>query len=152
MRLAPPKSAALAIAVGAFSADPAAAACNEPDYVPFSGDVKIACAIDWSEAGENDTALFAPLGGDRWVGWIHSGSYNVRALDMMATTNSCNGLALVSRVDDFLYRVFIDAESSTILINLVRDDPRRNDQGHGDCKILEEDDFSIDVYASDSED
>ena len=119
--------------------------CAEPDYLPFQGNVKIACAIDWRDAGENDTALFAPLGGDYWAGWVHSGSYNVRAIDMLATTNSCNGLSLVGRVDDYQYRVFIDAESSTILINLVRDDPRLNDQGHGDCRILDEEDFRIQV-------
>ena len=124
---------------------PAPAACAEPDFVPFSGDVKIACAIDWREAGENDTALFVPMGNDIWTGWVHSGTYTVRSIEMMATTNSCNGLALVGRVDDFLYRIFIEAETSTILVNLVRDDPRLNDQGHGDCRLLDEAEYTIDL-------
>lgn len=133
--------------IGSFvvATHPAAAACAEPDYLPFQGDVKVLCAIDWREAGENDNALFVPLGGDRWAGWIHSGSYTVRSIEMLATVNSCNGLSLVGRVDDFLYRAFIEAESSTILVNLVRDDPRLNDQGHGDCRVLDEESYSLDV-------
>ena len=137
--------AILAATAVAFAPAPGFTTCAEPDYLPFQGDVKIACAIDWRDAGENDTALFAPLGGDYWAGWVHSGSYSVRAIDMLATTNSCNGLSLVGRVDDYQYRVFIDAESSTILINLVRDDPRLNDQGHGDCRVLDEENYEVDV-------
>ena len=151
MRPGPPKTAVVAIAVGLLSMDPAAATCAEPDYLPFQGDVKIACAINWRDAGENDSAFFVPLGGDYWAGWLHSGSYRVKAIDMMATTNSCTGLTLVGRVDDYVYRVFIEAESSTILINLVRDDPRRNDQGHGDCRVLDEEAFSIEVEAVEEE-
>ena len=123
----------------------AMAACAEPDFVPFSGDVKIVCAIDWQEAGENDSALIVPLGNDLWSAWVHSGTYTLRSIEMLATTNSCNGLSLVGRVDDYVYRIFIEAETSTILVNLARDDPRLNDQGHGDCRLLNEEEYAIDL-------
>ena len=145
MRPGPPKIAVLAIAAGLLWMDPAAATCAEPDFLPFQGDVKIICAIDWREAGENDTALFVPKGNDLWAAWVHSGSYTVQSLEMLATTNSCNGLSLVGRRDDFQYRIFIEAESSTILVNLVRDDARLNDQGHGDCKVIDEEEYALDL-------
>ena len=146
MRIGLNTIAVIAAASSLISVQPAAAACAEPDFLPFQGDVKVICAIDWREAGENDSAMFVPLGGDLWAGWIHSGSYTVRSIEMLATTNSCNGLSLVGRVDDFLYRIFIEAESSTILVNLVRDDTRLNDQGHGDCRIVDEESYSLSIH------
>ena len=68
---------------------------------------------------------------------------------MSATTNSCTGLALVGRHRDFLYRVFIEAESSTILANLDHENPERADEGHGQCKMLDEEYYEVDIRAVD---
>ena len=148
MRTGMNRIARLAVVACLLSPTLAFATCNEPDYVPFSGDTKIVCSIDWKTGGERESAMFAPLGGDRWVGWIHAGSYAVQAIAMNATSNSCAGLALVGRRGDFLYRVFVDADSSTILANLEHDDPNRQDRGFGDCKILDETSHEIEVRQS----
>ena len=85
---------------------------------------------------------------DRWVAWIQGGAYTVQTVEMTETTNSCTGLALVGRDRDFLYRIFIEAESSTILANLEHENPERADEGHGHCKMLDEEYFEVDIRAT----
>lgn len=145
MRLGPASIAKIVIACSVLAPVNDVAACSEPDYVPFSGGVKIVCSIDWKTGGERESALFVPLDGDRWIAWIQGGTYTVKAVEMSATTNSCTGLALVGRQRDFLYRVFIEAESSTILANLEHENPQRADEGHGHCKMLDEEYYEVEI-------
>lgn len=152
MRLGPASIANIVVACSVFAPVYAAAACSEPDYVPFSGDVKIVCSIDWKTGGERESALFAPLDGERWVAWIQGGTYTVQTVEMSATTNSCTGLALVGYYRDFLYRVFIEAESSTILASLEHENPARADEGHGHCRMLDEEYYDLDIRAVDEND
>ena len=152
MRLGPASIANLVVACSALAPVATAVACDEPDYVPFSGGVKIVCSIDWKTGGEGESALFVPLDGDRWIAWIQGGTYTVQTVEMSATTNSCTGLALVGRKRDFLYRVFIEAESSTILANLEHENPDRADEGHGECKMLDEEYYEVQIHAIDEND
>ena len=151
MRLSPASIAIIVVACSVFTPLSVFAACDEPDYVPFSGGVKIVCSIDWKTGGERESAFFVPLDTDRWVAWIQGGTYTVQSVMMSATTNSCTGLALVGRKRDFLYRVFIEAESSTILANLEHENPERADEGHGHCKMLDEEFYEVEIRASDEQ-
>ena len=152
MRIGPTNVATLAVAASLFSSVTPAIACDEPDYVPYSGGVKIVCSIDWKTGGEHESTLFVPLDRERWIAWIQGGTYTVQTVEMSETTNSCAGLALVGRDRDFLYRVFIDADSSTILANLEHENPDRADVGHGHCKMLDEEYYEVEIRAADEHD
>ena len=124
------------VILAAFAAATASADCRNPNFKPYDGDVQVVCWIDWEKAGISEPALFTPLGDMRWIGWIHSSGYFMEPVTMTETSNSCAGLALVGRNGDFLYRLFAEADTFTLLVNLEHADEKRNDRGFGECKIL----------------
>ena len=93
--------------------------------------------MKWDNAEIHEPILFTPLGERRWTGWIHNSAYFMQPVTMTETSNSCAGLALVGRNGDFLYRIFAEADTFTVLINLEHTDERRDDRGFGECKILD---------------
>ena len=133
------------VILAVFAAAAAAADCRNPDFKPYDGDVQVVCWIDWEAAGIREAALFTPLGNMRWTGWIHSSGYFIQPVMMTETSNSCAGLALVGRNGDFLYRIFAEADTFTLLVDLEHTDEKRNDRGFGECKILDMSATSADV-------